>query len=128
MGVADIPVLGSLAPATLQELLETELGPLLLFHYIPGAERTHVSYIEAQRLGVYEPDAPAMLQILREAVGLARVSSRISLVRDGFRDRARELRRLSVERAMQLPGFLARVCGEPLSQAASAAAASSQTR
>ncbi len=128
MGLADIPVLGSLAPATLQELLETELGPLLLFHYIPGAERSHVSYIEAQRLGVYEPDAPAMLQIIREAVGLARLSSRISLVRDGFRDRARELRRRSVERAMGLPSFLSRVCGEPHPRRAAADATSSQPR
>jgi len=111
MGLADIPVLGSLAPATLQELLETELGPLLLFHYIPGAENSHVSYIEAQRLGVYEPDPPAMLQVIREAVGLARVSPRIALASEGFRDRARELRRRSVERAMGFPGFLARVCG-----------------
>jgi UDP-N-acetylglucosamine:LPS N-acetylglucosamine transferase len=126
MGIADIPVLGSLAPATLHELLETELGPILLFHYIPGAERSHVSYIEAQRLGVYEPDPPAMLQIIREAVGMARVSPRIALAGDGFRDRARDLRRLSVERAMGLPGFLARVCGErvPLRSDTAAAAAS----
>jgi processive 1,2-diacylglycerol beta-glucosyltransferase len=120
MGLADIPVLGSLAPATLQELLETELGPLLLFHYIPGAENSHVSYIEAQRLGVYEPDPPAMLQVIREAVGMARVSPRIALARDGFRDRARELRRRSVERAMGFPAFLARVCGDQLVQRSAA--------
>jgi processive 1,2-diacylglycerol beta-glucosyltransferase len=128
MGLADIPVLGSLAPATLQELLETELGPLLLFHFIPGAENSHVSYIEAQRLGVYEPDPPAMLQVIREAVGLARVSPRIALARDGFRDRARELRRRSVERAMGLPGFLSRVCGEPLSHQMPTDAASAPLR
>jgi UDP-N-acetylglucosamine:LPS N-acetylglucosamine transferase len=128
MGLADIPVLGSLAPATLQELLETELGPLLLFHYIPGAERSHVSYLAAQRLGVYEPDPPAMLQVIREAVGMARVSPRVALVRDGFRDRARELRRQSVERAMELPDFLARVCGEPLSPRTAVDAASAPAR
>jgi processive 1,2-diacylglycerol beta-glucosyltransferase len=122
MGIADIPVLGSLAPATLQELLETELGPLLLFHYIPGAERSHVSYLEAQRLGVYEPDPPAMLQVIREAVGLARVSSRVALVRDGFRDRARSLRARSVERAMGLPAFLERVAGEQVPTLTDAAA------
>jgi processive 1,2-diacylglycerol beta-glucosyltransferase len=113
MGIADVPVLGSLAPATLQELLETGLGPLLLFHYIPGAERSHVSYIEAQRLGVYEPDPPAMLQLLREAVGLARLSPRVALAQDRFRDRARGLRNRSIDRAMALPAFLAQVCGEP---------------
>jgi len=123
MGLADIPILGSLAPATLQELLETELGPLLLFHYIPGSERSHVSYLEAQRLGVYEPDPPAMLQVIREAVGLVRISPRTALVRDGFRERARELRRRSVERAMGLPQFLARVCDLPPSQLPRAAGA-----
>ncbi|HMK71963.1 MAG TPA: hypothetical protein VK454_01415 [Myxococcaceae bacterium] len=116
MGIADVPVLGSLAPATLQELLEVGLGPLLLFHYIPGAERSHVSYIEAQRLGVYEPDPPAMLQLVREAVGVARLSPRVALAQDRFRDRARDLRNRSIERAMALPAFLARVCGEPARQ------------
>jgi processive 1,2-diacylglycerol beta-glucosyltransferase len=124
MGLADVPILGSLAPATLQELLETELGPLLLFHYIPGSERSHVSYLEAQRLGVYEPDPSAMLQAVREAVGLARVSPRLALVRDGFKERARELRRQSVERAMGLPKFLARVCDQPLNRQARADSAS----
>jgi UDP-N-acetylglucosamine:LPS N-acetylglucosamine transferase len=123
MGLSDVPVLGSLAPATLQELLETELGPLLLFHYIPGSERSHVSHIEARRLGVYEPDPPAMLQAIREAVGMARVSPRIALCKDGFRDRARELRARSVERAMALPGFLARVCNAEQRQVASTSAA-----
>jgi hypothetical protein len=96
----------------------------LLFHYIPGSERSHVSYLEAQRLGVYEPDPSAMLQIIREAVGLAHVSPRMALVRDGFKDRARELRRRSVERAMGLPKFLARVCDQPLSRQASPDSAS----
>ena len=57
MGLAQVPVLGSLAPATLQELLEVGLGPLLLFHFIPGSERAHVGYIDGQRLGLYVPDS-----------------------------------------------------------------------
>jgi hypothetical protein len=69
-----------------------------------------------------------MLQVIREAVGLARVSPRVALVRDGFRDRARELRRRSVERAMGLPSFLARVCGEPLGRDARADAESAPVR
>ena len=70
MGLAQVPVLGSLAPATLQELLEVGLGPLLLFHFIPGSERAHVGYIDAQRLGLYAPDTSEMLHRIREMLGL----------------------------------------------------------
>jgi hypothetical protein len=60
---------------------------------------------------------------------MARVSPRIALVRDGYKDRARELRRRSVERAMALPAFLSRVCGEePLGRRAAAEDASASAR
>jgi UDP-N-acetylglucosamine:LPS N-acetylglucosamine transferase len=108
MGLADVPVLGSLAPATLQELLEVGLGPLLLFHFIPGSERAHVGYIESQRLGLYAPAAPEMLGRIREMLGLAPPSEQLARARDGFRERARLLRSRSVERALQLPRFLER--------------------
>ena len=113
MGLADAPVLGSLAPATLQELLEVGLGPLLLFHFIPGSERAHVGYIEGQRLGLYAPQAEDMLQRIREVVGLVPASERLALARDGFRERARLLRTRSLERALQLPRFLERLLDSP---------------
>jgi hypothetical protein len=113
MGLADVPVLGSLAPATLQELLEIGLGPLLLFHFIPGSERPHVGYIESQRLGIYAPQPPEMLQLVREVLGLVPASEGLALARDGFRERARLLRTRSVERALQLPRFLERMVEAP---------------
>ena len=113
MGLADVPVLGSLAPATLQELLEVGLGPLLLFHFIPGSERAHVGYIESQRLGLYVPAAPEMLCRIREMLGLAPSSEQLARARDGFRERARLLRSRSVERALQLPRFLERMLESP---------------
>ncbi|HVP59666.1 MAG TPA: hypothetical protein VMT11_03865 [Myxococcaceae bacterium] len=113
MGLADVPVLGSLAPATLQELLEVGLGPLLLFHFIPGSERAHVGYIEAQRLGVYAPRTDEMLRRIREVLGLEPAAEQLALARDGFRERARLLRTRSVERALQLPRFLERMVESP---------------
>jgi hypothetical protein len=113
MGLADVPVLGSLAPATLQELLEVGLGPLLLFHFIPGSERAHVGYIESQRLGLYVPAAPEMLDRIREVLGLVPASEQLARARDGFRERARLLRSRSVERALQLPRFLERMLETP---------------
>ena len=113
MGLADVPVLGSLAPATLQELLEVGLGPLLLFHFIPGSERAHVGYIDGQRLGLYAPDTQEMLHRIREVLGLEAPSDQLSRARDGFRERGRLLRSRSVERALQLPRFLERILEAP---------------
>ena len=113
MGLADALVLGSLAPALLQELLEVGLGPLLLLHVIPGSEWPHVRYIESQRLGVYEPHTPHMVRLIREMLGLLPASERLTLARDGFRERARFIRTLSVERALRLPQFLLQMAGIP---------------
>ena len=113
MGLAEVPVLGSLAPATLQELLEVGLGPLLLFHFIPGSERAHVGYIDSQRLGLYQPDAGEMLHRIREVLGLEAPSDQLARARDGFRERGRLLRSRSVERALQLPRFLERILEAP---------------
>ncbi len=113
MGLADVPVLGSLAPATLQELLEVGLGPLLLFHFIPGSERAHVGYIQTQRLGLYAPRTQEMLQRIREVLDLQPASEQLALACDGFRERARLLRTRSVERALQLPRFLERMVESP---------------
>jgi hypothetical protein len=53
MALADVPVLGSLAPATLHELLEVGLGPLLVFRVIPGSEPPHLQLLEREGLGLY---------------------------------------------------------------------------
>src|SRR5262249_51573848 len=113
MGLADVPVLGSLAPATLQELLEVGLGPLLLFHFIPGSERAHVGDIQTQRLGVYAPEPEEMLRRIREVVGLQPATGPLAAARDGFRERARLLRTRSAERALQLPRFLEQMVEAP---------------
>jgi len=113
MGLAQVPVLGSLAPATLQELLEVGLGPLLLFHFIPGSERAHVGYIDGQRLGLYVPDPSEMLHRIREMLDLEAPSDQLARARDGYRERARLLRSRSVERALQLSRFLEQMLETP---------------
>lgn len=109
MGLADLPVLGSLAPASMQELLETRCGPLLLFSFIPGTEAPHAAYIEAERIGLHEPDAGKMLELLEQAVELKPASARLKAVMSGFAQRAEALRAASVTRAHTLPDFVERV-------------------
>lgn len=106
LALSDVPVLGSLAPATLHELLELRVGPLLLFHYIPGTERPHVDYLQTQRLGLYEPDPDRMIHHVREALGHARASGPLQALMDGFGPAAAALREAHRERALALGPFL----------------------
>lgn len=106
VALADVPVLGSLAPATLHELLELRCGPLLLFHFIPGTELPHIDYLQDQRLGVYEPEAARMVERLREALGHAAPSSGLGALLDGFGENARRIRDDNRNRALQLGDFL----------------------
>lgn len=106
MRLADVPVLGSLAPATMQELLESQCGPLMLFHLIPGAEDAHGEHIERNQIGLYEPNPEAMVTYLQEVVGLKSASARVALLLSSFRTRAAAIRTANVERAMKLPDFL----------------------
>lgn len=106
MGLSDVPLLGSLAPATMQELLDTRCGPLLLFHYIRGTELAHIPYIEDNDLGLYEPSPRRMLELLKQATGLAPAGERIAKLLTTFAPRAAEIRRANVERALKLADFL----------------------
>jgi UDP-N-acetylglucosamine:LPS N-acetylglucosamine transferase len=113
MGLADFPVLGSLAPASMQELLETRCGPLLLFHFIPGTEQPHVAYIDSARIGAYEPDPDAMVELVIELAGLKPPSVRLAPLGREFRSRAQDIRDTSIARAHALPEFLLGVLKAP---------------
>jgi UDP-N-acetylglucosamine:LPS N-acetylglucosamine transferase len=106
MAIADYPVLGSLAPATLHELLEVRCGPLFLFRFIPGTELPHVAFIEENRLGIYEPDAERMVATIAEMTGLAAPSQKIIDLKQGFYRRALQIRTESKRRAMLFPQFV----------------------
>ncbi|MGQ0507928.1 MAG: hypothetical protein ACT4TC_21710 [Myxococcaceae bacterium] len=110
--LADFPVLGSLAPASLQELLETRCGPLMLFHYIPGTEGAHVQYIEDNDIGLYEPNALGMVDVIAQVVGAKERSPRVQHLKARFEQRAAELRAQNAKRALLLGDFLDRLCGD----------------
>ncbi|MGA9526198.1 MAG: hypothetical protein WBV82_32360 [Myxococcaceae bacterium] len=107
--VADVPVLGSLAPASMQELLETRCGPLMLFHYIPGTEDAHVAHIRDQEIGLFEPDPDAMLDLLMQATGYKQAGERMASLLRSFPVRAQAIRNENVTRALKFGKFLARV-------------------
>lgn len=107
--ISDFPVLGSLAPASMHELLEMRCGPLMLYHFIPGTENPHVNHIRDQQIGVYEPDAARMLDVLMQATGFKSATPELAGLLQTFPQRARTIRGDHVERASELPSFLARV-------------------
>lgn len=106
MGMADAPVLGSLAPASMQELMEVQSGPMLLYRFIPGAETPHPEYIQRHGLGLYEPDTRRMVRHLLEVVGLETPGERVRPLLDGYRATAAHIRSESRRRALELPAFL----------------------
>lgn len=107
--VSDVPVLGSLAPASMHELLEMRCGPLMLFHFIPGTENPHVDYIHEQRIGAYEPDPRHMVQLLQEVTGLLPARPEVAELVRAFPQRALAIRADNVERASMLAPFLAQI-------------------
>jgi hypothetical protein len=113
MAVSDFPILGSLAPASMQELLELSCGPLLLFRYIPGTEEPHTTYIREQQIGRYEPDAPKMLDLIMQLTGFSPLRPDTHELLRNFPAQAQRIRSQSRARAHQLPGYLARIIGEP---------------
>lgn len=109
MVLADVPVLGSLAPASMHELMETRCGPLMLFHIIPGSEDAHPAYIREQELGLYETDPDAMLSLLAQATGLRPPGRDLAHLLRVYPQRMRDLRNANEERARRLGPFLARL-------------------
>lgn len=90
--LTDVPVMGSIAHSTLQEMLEMRCGPLLVHRVIPGTEPPYLAYIERERLGLYEPNVDAMTQHVLEAVGLLPASLMYRSLKQGFARRAERLR------------------------------------
>jgi processive 1,2-diacylglycerol beta-glucosyltransferase len=109
VAIADVPVLGSLAPASMHELLELRCGPLMLFHYIPGAEEPHPEYIREHEIGVYEPDEHVALELLMRITGFRSAGAEVGKLVSVFPERARAIRSEHARRARQLGAFLAHV-------------------
>lgn len=90
--LTDVPVMGSIAHSTLQEMLEMRCGPLLVHRVIPGTEPPYLAYLEKERLGLYEPDADAMSALVLEAVGVTTASLPYRSLKQGFATRAARIR------------------------------------
>lgn len=90
--LTDVPVMGSIAHSTLQELLEMRCGPLLVHRVIPGTEPPYLAYLERERLGLYEPNPDAMTTLVLEAVGVSTASLPWRSLKQGFVKRARAIR------------------------------------
>jgi UDP-N-acetylglucosamine:LPS N-acetylglucosamine transferase len=103
-GLTDVPVMGSLAHSTLQELLETATGPLLVNHVIVGTEPPYLDYLAKHRLGTFEPDTTRMTALVLEAVGVTAGERWAPLAHD-FTARAWALRDASRERAGRVAEF-----------------------
>lgn len=123
-GLTDVPVMGSLAHSTLQELLETTTGPLLVYRVIPGTEPPYLDYLARHRLGTFEPDTARMTALVLDAVGVT-AGVRWAGLAQGFSQRALALRDASRGRAGRVLEQLAQVAsrraltaGSPVDHAA----------
>jgi hypothetical protein len=61
---ADATVLGSVAPATLYELMEARTGPLLVYRLNPGPEQYNLSFLLQHRLAHYLPNPQELRKVL----------------------------------------------------------------
>lgn len=109
--LTDVPVLGSIAHSTLQEMLEVRCGPLLVHRVIPGTEPPYLEFVERERLGLYEPDANAMTALVLEAVGLESASLRWRSLKQGYATRAQRIRDEHKELAPRLVQHLELAAG-----------------
>lgn len=100
--LTDVPVMGSIAHSTLQEMLEMRCGPLLVHRVIPGTEPPYLAFLERERLGLYEPNPDAMSRLVLEAAGVAPASLQWRSLKQGYRARARKLREEHKELAPRL--------------------------
>ncbi|MGQ0503741.1 MAG: hypothetical protein ACT4TC_00325 [Myxococcaceae bacterium] len=106
MAAAHFPVLGSLAPASLQELLEMRCGPLMLCHFIPGTEEPHVPFLQDHGLGLYDPNPNRMAALVLQLAGQITRSTPVQKLEEGFVAKAIAMRAKSRERALGLGAFL----------------------
>jgi UDP-N-acetylglucosamine:LPS N-acetylglucosamine transferase len=113
--LTDVPVMGSIAHSTLQEMLEMKCGPLLVHRVIPGTEPPYVAFLERERLGLYEPDPAQMTALVLESLGLTSASLRLRSLKQDFARRAIRLRDEQKALAPRLLGQLERVAGREVS-------------
>lgn len=111
IALSDVPVLGSLAPASMHELLELRSGPMMLFHLIPGSEDAHAAWITNHGVGLYEPDPFLMTDLLMQATGFKKAHPEMARLLANAPERARDIRQEHQSRALEFAQFVARIGG-----------------
>ena len=61
MLASEFPILITIAPATINQLLTASCGPLLIFHYRTGPELENVAFVIKEGLGIEENDPKAII-------------------------------------------------------------------
>lgn len=105
MAGCDLPVLGSCAPVTMNELWETRCVPLIVFRHI-AHEGHHVRYVRREEIGFYEPHVGRCLTRLEACLSMD------SGGRDFFEDKANKLREANREGFHSLPRMLKKLYEE----------------
>lgn len=65
---SDFPILGSIAPATLNELIESECGPFIIYRTRAGQEIPHRVFVEEKGLGKFIPDLKVLVKKLSNGI------------------------------------------------------------
>ncbi|MFQ5492662.1 MAG: hypothetical protein ACE5DX_00685 [Candidatus Dojkabacteria bacterium] len=94
----DFPILGGIAPATLNELLESECGPFIIYKTRPGQELPHRAFIEEKGLGEWIPNRKKLVKRLLKGFSYDEVMK--------FRKRGRAFREEQAKRAEEIPGIV----------------------
>ena len=62
--LADFPIMESIAPASMNEMIESECGPLLIHHTRGGPETANLKFILKNQIGVYLPKKKDALNLI----------------------------------------------------------------
>jgi len=112
--LTDVPVMGSIAHSTLQEMLEMRCGPLLVHRVIPGTEPPYVPFVERERLGLFEPNPDSMTRLVLEGIGVEQASLTWRSLKKGYTQRAKALRDEHRALAPRVVAELERIAGRPV--------------
>ena len=95
---SDYPILVSVAPATLSELLATDTGPIIIYSTRGGQETPNLDFILEHNLGLYLPDKKELLQKI--LIGFSKQEQQL------FSDKAHIFIKQQHERLTKLPNQL----------------------
>ncbi len=66
--LADAPILITIAPATINELLEAKCGPFIIHHSRKAQEQANVDFVLQKKFGVFVPRAKEVIKLLLKGI------------------------------------------------------------